>query len=118
MEAFTFDTPRGPRRIGPGCPVFVVAELTGNHNGDYARAEALVDAAIEAPSFRDELATVLRGRGSTRAVRVSRLNGRRLKNGARITVRASMTGRLTTTARAPILMNCVARLAASLWNGI
>ncbi|MDA0136437.1 hypothetical protein [Solirubrobacter deserti] len=40
---------------------------------------------------------MLKGRGTTRAVRVSRLNGRRLRNGTRITVTASMPGRLTTT---------------------
>ena len=41
--------------------------------------------------------SILRGRGSTRVVRVNRLNGRRLKNGTKITVTASLNGRLTTT---------------------
>lgn len=57
MVPLTIDTPRGPRRIGPGCPVFVVAELSGNHNGDFARAEALVDAAIEAGADAIKLQT-------------------------------------------------------------
>ncbi len=57
MQPFAIDTPRGPRRIGPGCPVFVVAELSGNHNGDLARAEALVDAAIDAGADAIKLQT-------------------------------------------------------------
>lgn len=57
MLPLTIDTPRGPRRIGPGCPVFVVAELSGNHNGDFARAEALVDAAIDAGADAIKLQT-------------------------------------------------------------
>jgi hypothetical protein len=38
---------------------------------------------------------VLRGRGTR--VRVKRLNNRKLTNGARITVTATLAGRLTTT---------------------
>jgi len=33
------------RAIGPGHPPYVIAELSGNHNGDLARALALIDAA-------------------------------------------------------------------------
>ena len=33
------------RRIGPGCPPFVICELSGNHNGDLDRALAMIDAA-------------------------------------------------------------------------
>lgn len=36
------------RTIGPTHPPYVIAELSGNHNGDLARALALVDAAAEA----------------------------------------------------------------------
>jgi N,N'-diacetyllegionaminate synthase len=36
------------RPVGSGLPCFVVAEAGVNHNGDLARAEALVDAAAEA----------------------------------------------------------------------
>lgn len=36
------------RRIGPGESVYVVAELSGNHGGDYGCAEALVRAAARA----------------------------------------------------------------------
>ncbi len=38
----------GDRRIGPGQPCFVIAEAGINHNGDPARARALVDAAVAA----------------------------------------------------------------------
>jgi len=37
----------GPRRIGRGEPVFIVAEAGVNHNGDLALARRLVDAAAE-----------------------------------------------------------------------
>jgi N-acetylneuraminate synthase len=36
------------RRIGPGEPTYVIAELSGNHHADYAEAVALVKAAKEA----------------------------------------------------------------------
>lgn len=45
MKTIEIKTPRGPRRIGPGEPVFVVAELSGNHNQSKQRALELVDAA-------------------------------------------------------------------------
>ncbi len=38
----------GDRWIGPGQPCFVIAEAGINHNGDPARARALVDAAVAA----------------------------------------------------------------------
>jgi N-acetylneuraminate synthase/N,N'-diacetyllegionaminate synthase len=38
----------GGRRIGPGAPCFVIAEIGSNHDGDLARALALIDAAAEA----------------------------------------------------------------------
>lgn len=37
----------GDREVGPGQPCFVIAEIGNNHNGDFDRAIALVDAAIE-----------------------------------------------------------------------
>lgn len=36
----------GDRAIGPKEPCFVIAEIGNNHNGDFDRAIALVDAAI------------------------------------------------------------------------
>lgn len=38
----------GPRRIGPGQPVFIIAEAGVNHNGDVRLARQLIDAAAEA----------------------------------------------------------------------
>ena len=38
----------GDRALGDGQPCFVIAEIGNNHNGDYDRAIALVDAAVEA----------------------------------------------------------------------
>lgn len=48
VEILKFNTPRGERLVGPGRPVFIIAELSGNHNGDLTRAYKLIDAAIEA----------------------------------------------------------------------
>src|SRR6185436_3311910 len=36
------------RRLGPGAPCLVIAEIGSNHDGDLGRALALVDAAAEA----------------------------------------------------------------------
>src|SRR3546814_3258676 len=36
------------RKIGPGQPPYVIAEMAGNHNGDLKRALALVEAAAAA----------------------------------------------------------------------
>src|SRR5258705_8861408 len=38
----------GSRRIGPGEPCYVIAEVGLNHNGDLAIAKQLVDAAVAA----------------------------------------------------------------------
>ena len=38
----------GPRLVGPGQPVLVIAEIGNNHNGDFDRAVALIDAAVAA----------------------------------------------------------------------
>src|SRR5438067_1498606 len=35
----------GSRQTGPGSPIFVIAEIGNNHNGDFDRAVALIDAA-------------------------------------------------------------------------
>jgi pseudaminic acid synthase len=47
----------GSRRIGAGHPVYVVAELSANHQQKYARAEALVRAAKEAGADAVKLQT-------------------------------------------------------------
>jgi pseudaminic acid synthase len=38
----------GKRKIGPGQRVFIVAEMSGNHNQSYERARQIIDAAIDA----------------------------------------------------------------------
>ncbi|MGZ4427880.1 MAG: pseudaminic acid synthase [Nocardioidaceae bacterium] len=47
----------GPARVGPDHEPFVVAELSGNHNGDLARALDLVRAAAEAGAHAVKIQT-------------------------------------------------------------
>ena len=47
----------GHRTIREGGPVFIVAELSGNHNGDYGRAVAIIHAAKEAGADAVKLQT-------------------------------------------------------------
>ncbi|MEV1001994.1 pseudaminic acid synthase [Nonomuraea sp. NPDC050202] len=47
----------GGRAIGPGHPPFVVAELSGNHNGSLERALAIVDAVADAGAHALKLQT-------------------------------------------------------------
>lgn len=57
MRNFTIETPRGPRSIGEDAPVFVVAELSGNHNQDKQRALSLIDEAARAGADAIKLQT-------------------------------------------------------------
>lgn len=45
------------RRIGPGHPAYIVAELSANHEGDFSRAKELVGAAAEAGADAVKLQT-------------------------------------------------------------
>jgi N-acetylneuraminate synthase len=45
------------REVGPGVPVYIVAELSGNHNGDVERAVALIHAAADAGADAVKLQT-------------------------------------------------------------
>ncbi|WP_137938075.1 pseudaminic acid synthase [Chitinivorax sp. B] len=47
----------GPREIGPHCPPFVIAEMSGNHNQSLDRALAIVDAAAQAGAHALKLQT-------------------------------------------------------------
>ncbi|MEA2088648.1 MAG: N-acetylneuraminate synthase family protein, partial [Patescibacteria group bacterium] len=48
MLDITVNTPGGKRKIGPGNPVFIIAEISGNHNQSYKRALKIIDSAVEA----------------------------------------------------------------------
>jgi len=41
-------TPKGEKIIGPGHPIFIVAEISANHNQSYEKAKKIIDAAIDA----------------------------------------------------------------------
>ncbi|MBH41276.1 MAG: pseudaminic acid synthase [Candidatus Magasanikbacteria bacterium] len=48
MKNIIIQTPKGERKIGPGEPCFIIAEMSGNHNHDFERAKKMIDAAVEA----------------------------------------------------------------------
>ncbi len=48
MNNITIKTPTGKRKIGPGHPVFIIAEISANHNQSYKKAKKIIDAAINA----------------------------------------------------------------------
>ena len=47
----------GKKKIGSGQPVFIIAEISGNHNRDIERAKAIIDAAAEAGADAVKLQT-------------------------------------------------------------
>lgn len=51
------NTPKGKRKIGPGQPVFIVAEMSGNHNQSFDRAVAIIKAAAAAGADAIKLQT-------------------------------------------------------------
>ena len=44
MNILRIQTPKGERRIGPGEPTFVVAEMSANHNQKFERAVEIIQA--------------------------------------------------------------------------
>ena len=54
---FVIHTPKGERKIGEGCPAFIVAEMSANHNQDYATAVKIIRAAAEAGADAIKLQT-------------------------------------------------------------
>lgn len=57
MQYIEIKTPKGKRKIGPGQPVFIVAEMSGNHNQSFARARKIIDAAASAGADAVKLQT-------------------------------------------------------------
>lgn len=56
----------GTRTVGAGLPVFFIAEVGVNHNGDVARAKRLIDAAVEAGADAVKFQTFTAERLNTR----------------------------------------------------
>jgi len=48
IKPIKIKTPKGARLIGPGQPVFIVAEMSGNHHHDIKKAYAIITAAAKA----------------------------------------------------------------------
>jgi len=46
IKLIKIKTPRGERKIGPDQPVFIIAEMSGNHNQSIDRAYEIIDAAV------------------------------------------------------------------------
>lgn len=48
MNKIIIKKPKGKREIGPGKPVFIVAEMSGNHGQSFKRALKIIEAAADA----------------------------------------------------------------------
>jgi N-acetylneuraminate synthase len=48
MQNIIIKTPKGIKKIGPGQPVFIIAEAGSNHDGKLEQAKELIDAAAQA----------------------------------------------------------------------
>lgn len=57
MKNIVIKTPKGERVIGPGQPVFIVADMSGNHNQDIKKAYKIIDAAAKAGADAIKLQT-------------------------------------------------------------
>ncbi|MDA0169793.1 hypothetical protein OJ998_11915 [Solirubrobacter taibaiensis] len=94
----------GGPAIRSGCPKGLVADpsiryrvVRGGIRVIAYYVKATKGARVTVTCSRGCRKSILRGRGSTRVVRVNRLNGRRLKNGTKITTTVTLNNRLTTT---------------------
>ena len=61
MECFEIWSGHLKRRIGPGEKAFIVAEMSGNHNQSYEKAEKIIDAAADAGADAIKLQTYTAG---------------------------------------------------------
>ena len=57
MSKMTINTPKGKRTIGQGSPVFIIAEMSGNHRHDFKKALKIIDAAARAGADAIKLQT-------------------------------------------------------------
>ena len=57
MTHITIQAPKGKRKIGTGQSVFIVAEMSGNHNQSFVRAKKIIDAAAESGADAIKLQT-------------------------------------------------------------
>ena len=57
MRNIKVSTPQGMKIIGPGQPVFIIAEMSGNHNQSYKRALKIIDAAAKSGADAIKLQT-------------------------------------------------------------
>ncbi|MFA4941240.1 MAG: pseudaminic acid synthase [Patescibacteria group bacterium] len=57
MKSIIIKTPKGKREIGPGQPVFIIAEMSGNHNHSFAQAKKIIDVAAKAGADAVKLQT-------------------------------------------------------------
>ncbi len=57
MKEIIIQTPKGKRRIGPGHPAFIIAEMSANHEQSFVKAKALVRAAAKAGADAIKLQT-------------------------------------------------------------
>ncbi len=54
---FTIQTPKGSRTIGEGSPTFIIAEMSANHEQDFAKAKKIIDVAADAGADAIKLQT-------------------------------------------------------------